>query len=264
MKAIKVDLPRSLKHVEIYALSDLHLGDRNCNYKELLDQVKQIEENKNAYVILNGDLINNATTQSISDTYGETISPMEQLKQATALFKPIKDKILTITSGNHENRTYRADGIDLTEIMACELGISDRYAPESVTLFLRVGEVSNSAKITGKDKIRQVCYTLYITHGSGGGRREGGKINRLVDLASVVDVDIYIHSHTHLPAVLKQAFYRADNKNNAVALVDKMFVNTNAWLNYGGYGEANGYKPASIQTPIIYLDGSRKKFTAKL
>ncbi len=264
MKAIKVDLPRSLKHVEIYALSDLHLGDRNCNYKELLDLVKKIKENKNAYVILNGDLINNATTHSISDTYGETISPMEQLKQATALFRPIKDKILAITSGNHENRTYRADGIDLTEIMACELGISDRYAPESVTLFLRVGELSNSTKIAGKDKIRQVCYTLYITHGSGGGRREGGKINRLVDLSSIIDVDIYIHSHTHLPAVLKQAFHRADSKNSTIALVDKMFVNTNAWLNYGGYGEAQGFKPASTQTPVIYLNGSRKEFMAKL
>lgn len=264
MKAVKVDLPRKLKHVEIYTLSDLHLGDRNCNYKELLEQVKTIEANPNAYVILNGDLINNATTQSISDTYSETASPMEQLKQATALFKPIKDKILAITSGNHENRTYRTDGIDLTEIMARELGVGDRYAPESVTLFLRVGE-DGVRKYTNKPNlVRQICYVLFITHGSGGGRREGGKINRLVDLASIIDADIYIHSHTHLPAVLKQAFHRVDTRNNTVALVDKMFVNTNAWLNYGGYGEGHGYKPASIQTPVIHLDGSRKKFTAKL
>ncbi len=262
MKAVKVDLPRNLKQVELHILSDLHLGDRNCSYKELLERVQQIEKNPNAYVILNGDLINNATTQSISDTYSETVSPMEQLKQATALFKPIKDKILAITSGNHENRTYRADGIDLTEIMARELGLGDRYAPESVTLFLRVGEIKKQA--TNKACQRQVCYMLFITHGSGGGRREGGKINRLIDLASIVDVDIYIHGHTHLPAVVKQAFYRADDRNNALALVDKLFVNTNAWLKYGGYGEAQGYKPASTQTPIIYLDGSRKNFTAKL
>lgn len=259
MKAVKVDLPRNLKYVEIHTLSDLHLGDRNCDYNKIYEQVKEIEANPNAYVILNGDLINNATTQSISDTYSELASPMQQLKQATALFEIIKDKILAITSGNHENRTYKADGIDLTEIMARELGVGDRYAPESVTLFLRVGD---RAKKTHKGQ--QVCYTLFITHGSGGGRREGGKINRLVDLASIVDVDIYIHSHTHLPAILKQAFYRADSKNSAIALVDKMFVNTNAWLNYGGYGEAHGYKPASTQAPIIYLDGRCKNFTAKL
>lgn len=265
MKAVKVDLPRSLKHAEIYTLSDLHLGDRHCNCHELAEQIKQIEQNPNAYVILNGDLINNATTQSISDTYSETLSPMEQLRQAIDLFTPIKDKILAITSGNHENRTYRTDGIDLTEIMARELGLGDRYAPESVTLFLRLGQMPNCYKATGKpNQVRQICYMLHITHGSGGGRREGGKINRLIDLASIIDVDIYIHSHTHLPAILKQAFYRADNKNNTISLVDKMFINTNAWLNYGGYGEAQGYKPASIKTPIIYLDGSRKNFTAKL
>lgn len=265
MKAIKVDLPRKLKYVELYALSDLHLGDSHCNYKEILELVKQIEANPNAYVILNGDLINNATTQSVSDTYGESLSPMEQIRQVTALFKPIKDKILAITNGNHENRTYKTDGIDLTEIMAMELGLIERYAAESVTLFLRVGELSRGLKMPSNPNVkRQVCYTLYITHGSGGGRREGGKINRLVDLSSIVDVDIYIHSHTHLPAVLKQAFYRADSKNSSIALVDKLFVNTNAWLKYGGYGEAQGYKPASTQTPIIYLDGSRKNFTAKL
>lgn len=264
MKAIKVDLPRNLKGVEIHVLSDLHLGDRNCKHGGLLDHIKQIESNPNAYVILNGDLINNATTQSISDTYGETASPMEQLREAIALFTPIKDKILAITSGNHENRTYRTDGIDLTEIMARELGLCDRYAPESVTLFLRVGELSKGTKIAGKKEVRQVCYTLFMTHGGGGGRREGGKINRLVDLASIIDVDIYIHSHTHLPAILKQAFYRADNKNSTIAVVDKMFVNTNAWLNYGGYGEAQGYKPASTTPPTIYLDGRRKNFTAKL
>lgn len=259
MKAVKVDLPRELKRVEIHTLSDLHLGDRNCNYKELLDQIKEIEENPNAYVILNGDLMNNATTQSISDTYSESLSPMEQLKEATAIFKPIKDKILAMTSGNHENRTYRTDGIDLTEILARELGISERYAPESVTLFLRVGD-----KVGKSHKDQQVCYTLFITHGSGGGRREGGKVNRLIDLASIIDADIYIHSHTHLPVILKQGFFRADSKNSTISIVDKMFINTNAWLKYGGYGEAHGYKPASIQAPVIYLNGSRKDFTAKL
>lgn len=264
MKAVKVDLPRDLKRVEIYTLSDLHLGDRNCNYKGLIDQIKEIEENPNAYVILNGDLMNNATTQSISDTYSESLSPMEQLREATAIFKPIKDKILAMTSGNHENRTYRADGIDLTEVLARELGLSERYAPESVTLFLRVGEERRGRKIEGKNTTRQICYVLFVTHGSGGGRREGGKVNRLIDLANIIDADIYIHSHTHLPAVIKQGFFRVDSRNSTFALVDKMFVNTNAWLKYGGYGEAQGYKPASTQIPIIYLDGSRKNFMAKL
>lgn len=264
MKAVRVDLPRNLEYIEVHTLSDLHLGDRHCDFKKITEKLKEIEAKPNAYVILNGDLINNATTQSISDTYGETLSPMEQLREAVGLFEPIKDRILAITSGNHENRTHRTDGIDLTEIMARELGVGDRYAPESVTLFLRVGEERRGRKTTGKDTVRQICYVIFTTHGSGGGRKEGGKVNRLADLASIVDADIYIHGHTHFPAVFSEAYFRANVPNSTVASVDKLFVNSNAWLKYGGYGEAQGYKPASMKTPVIYLDGTVKDYTAKL
>jgi hypothetical protein len=64
--------------------------------------------------------------------------------------------------------------------------------------------------------------------------------------------------------VMKQAFHRIDERNSAVALVDKLFVNTAANLKYGGYGEAQEFKPSSTDTPVIYLSGSKKYFTAKL
>ena len=83
-------------------------------------------------------------------------------------------------------------------------------------------------------------------------------------MASIIDTDIYIHSHTHLPMVMKQAFHRIDNKNSAVALVDKLFINTATNLNYGGYGVASEFKPSSKDTPVIYLSGTKKYFEAKL
>jgi hypothetical protein len=46
--------------------------------------------------------------------------------------------------------------------------------------------------------------------------------------------------------------------------VTKLFVNTAANLDYGGYGEAQAFKPASKDTPVIYLSGTRKAFEAKL
>jgi hypothetical protein len=49
-----------------------------------------------------------------------------------------------------------------------------------------------------------------------------------------------------------------------VALVDKLFVNTAASLNYGGYGDAAGFKPASKQAPVIYLNGHKREMYAKL
>jgi hypothetical protein len=83
-------------------------------------------------------------------------------------------------------------------------------------------------------------------------------------MASIIDTDIYIHSHTHLPMIMKQGYHRIDDRNNAVALVTKLFVNTAANLTYGGYGEAQEFKPTSNHTPIIYLNGRKKSFEARL
>lgn len=132
-------------------------------------------------------------------------------------------------------------------------------------LFIRFGEVPDGKKESkGSGKVRKLCYTIYSLHGSGGGRKAGAKAIRLEDMANIVDTDIYIHSHTHLPMIMKQGFYRIDLRNSAVAPVDKLFVNTAANLNYGGYGEAGEFKPSSKDTPVIYLSGKRKDFKAKL
>lgn len=258
MKIIKIDLPRELPSVEIHTFADEHLGDEHSDLKRLLARIEYVKNTPNAYCILNGDIIDNATKTSIGDTYAQVFNPMEQMEKATEIFSPIKDKILCITHGNHENRTYKNEGINLSRLMANQLGLADRYTPTSATLFIRVGDGRASTHH------RRVCYTIYVLHGGGGGRKEGGKVNRLAEMASIIDTDIYIHSHTHLPMVMKQAFHRIDTSNSAVALIDKLFVNTAANLKYGGYGEAGAFKPSSKDTPVIYLSGTKKYFEAKL
>lgn len=265
MKVIKIDLPRNLPSVEIHTFADEHIGDEHCDLKRLLARIEYVKNTPTAYCILNGDIIDNATKTSIGDTYTQVFSPMEQLKKAVEIFAPIREKCLCITHGNHENRSYKSEGINLSYLLANQLGLADRYTSTSAVLFIRVGEQARGWKESnGSGKIRKICYTLYVLHGSGGGRKEGGKANRLAEMASIIDTDIYIHSHTHLPMVMKQAFHRIDERNSAVALVDKLFVNTAANLNYGGYGEAGEFKPSSKDTPVIYLSGTKKYFEAKL
>ena len=87
---------------------------------------------------------------------------------------------------------------------------------------------------------------------------------RLADMASIVDADVYIHSHTHLPAVMKQAFYRSDSSNCCAKKVDKLFVNTGAALEYGGYGQAQEFKPNSNCNPVIHLEAKTKRARATL
>lgn len=265
MNTIKIDLSQDISQLEIHPFADEHIGDEHCDIKRLLERIDYVKNTPNAYCILNGDIIDNATKTSIGDVYMQEFNPMGQLEKAVEIFSPIKDKILCITHGNHENRTYKKEGINLSRLIARQLGLEEKYTPTSAVLFIRFGKVSDGKKETnGSGKVRKICYTIYTLHGSGGGRKEGAKAIRLADMASIIDTDIYIHSHTHLPMVMKQGFHRIDSRNNSVAFVDKLFVNTAANLKYGGYGEAGEFKPSSMDTPIIYLNGTKKEFNARL
>ena len=252
MKTINVKIPQ-FNEIELVLFADEHNGNEHFDRSVLEQKIDYVKNHENAFALLNGDIMEVATKNSVSSVYKAT-DPMTQIREIVELFEPIKDKILAITTGNHEARTERESGIDISELVARQFGIFDRYAEDGAVLFVRVGR--------GGSHGRPICYTIYFTHGSGGGRLAGGKINRLLSLASIVDADVYVHSHTHTPAIVRQSFYRADVHNNSVAPVDKLFVNTGSALHYGGYGQRAGFIPSSNKTPIIYLNGRVKDATA--
>ena len=258
MKTIKVELSQDLKQIELHTFADEHIGDEHSDLARLKERIKYIAETPNAYCILNGDILDNASRSSIGDIETRELNIMGQIQHGVELFTPIKDKILCLTNGNHENRAYRKEGIDISQLVALQLGIGDVYSPTSALLFLRFGKMSSH------HNNRRVLYTIYCNHGSGGGRKEGAKAIRLADMSSIVDADVYIHSHTHLGMVMKQGFFRTDLTNSTVQNVTKLFVNTASNLNYGGYGEAQEFKPNSKDTPVIYLNGCKKEMYAKL
>lgn len=51
---------------------------------------------------------------------------------------------------------------------------------------------------------------------------------------------------------------------DSVQFVSKLFVNTAAALNYGGYGDCQNFKPSAKENPVIYLDGKKHEATAKV
>lgn len=239
-------------------VADYHWADPNSDHDKIMEDLKYIEEHDNCFAILNGDLMDCAIASSIGDTYGASVSPMEELRECVKLFQPIARKILCVVPGNHERRHYKTNGIDLTELMCRQIGVEGRYSPTTALLFLRFGEQ------TGKQHNRKVAYTIYVSHGNGGGRKEGGKIQRLVDISTIIDADCYVVGHTHLPALLKDSFARPCMANNSITYGTRLYINTSAKLNYGGYGEVGGFKPPCTDTPIIHLSGTHKEMRATI
>jgi predicted phosphodiesterase len=250
VKTIRHTLDCHDRPIEIVPLADLHLGDKEHNAELLNKWLDWLNGDDNRYCILAGDLMNSAIKTAISDTYTETLTPQEQLDKTIAIFGPFKDKILCVLSGNHEERISKLVGISPDRLFAAQMGLTHLYSDTSCILFLAFGD-------NKRRKGRKMVYSIYVNHGSGGGRKAGSKISRLADYGSIVDADVFVVGHTHFPASFKMGHFRTNTCNMSVAFHEQLYVNTASMLDYGGYGDRQGYQPASTSYPVITLDNCR-------
>lgn len=243
-----IELPKDLDPIYIIPFSDLHLGDPRSDIEKFFKYREWMLEHPNAYAILNGDIMNTATKNSKSDIYEDTLNPKQQLELAEKIFTPIKDRILVVNDGNHERRVSKESSVSTSEVLASRLGV--RYGGEGCLLYLRVGTKPKNGK--------PLVYTLYATHGFGGGKKPGGKINNLQSLSTILLADIYIMSHVHLMSTFQDVYYLPDTRTKKMNEVKRTYISSGAYLKWGGYAECGGFAPAKIGSPRIRLNCTKK------
>ena len=249
MRVIKRDLGVEFKSIKVLALSDFHIGDSLCNLKLIRQVLDEVKKSDNTFIILNGDLMNNSIKNSVSSIYDEELSPMQAIIRLCDLLEPIKDRILVIHPGNHEWRSYKEDGIDIIRLVARQLGIEDRFSDGWWYLYLTLGM---------GNKQRPIMYTITGVHGYGGGRKNGGKINNLVEMSDKVIADVYVMGHTHTPIMTRNSIFVPDYQHKSLVQKDKYYLMTNSFLEYGGYGEQYGFTPSTNEHQEMILDGTKK------
>ena len=251
MQVIKRDLGENYKSIKILALSDFHIGDSLSNLKLIKQVLEDVKKSENTFIILNGDLMNNSIKNSVSSIYDETLSPMESIVRLCDLLEPIKERILVIHPGNHEWRSYKEDGIDIIRLVARQLGIEDRFSDGWWYLYLTFG-------LNKEKRDRPMMYTITGIHGYGGGHKNGGKINNLVEMSDKVIADVYVMGHTHTPIMTRNTIFVPDYQHKTLVKKDKYYLMTNSFLEYGGYGEQYGFTPSTTEHQEIELDGTKK------
>lgn len=241
--------------IEIWPLFDPHFGAEEHNTEEWHKILKTILSRENAYVILGGDLINNATRSGISDVFREQCSPSIQKQKMAEMLKPLADdgRILCGVPGNHERRSQKdCDDNPAYDIFA-KLNIEHLYRENIAFVRIKMGGEGGAGQ-------RNPCYILAVTHGAGGGSKYASMVNKSVEYGSSIDgCDILVVGHSHKPFVAPPAKISVDPQHGIATIKPFYVVVATAWMNYGGYAVQKMLPPVSIAPQVIKLYGKKKK-----
>jgi hypothetical protein len=259
-------LDTDIKVLELPPTSDVHYGNHLFAKNHFKRHVEYILNKPNCRTILNGDLCESTIKSSKGDIFKQVGTVQDQWHWITEQLFPIKDKILGITSGNHENRIYNETGIDVTKEIARELNVP--YRPEGMLLKISFGDGNN------RTKGAPYTYWIYFTHGYGGARTTGAKSVKVERTSSFIHADVYCMSHDHVSNAAPVIYLVPDSRTSLnkdtgfrqgkIKSIRKLLVKTNAYVKWGGYSEVGGYSPTDLTTPIIYMQGEGKPLVRAL
>lgn len=241
------------KDIVLYAVADVHLGAKECMEKEFLEFIEMVKNTPNAYLILAGDLINNATKSSVSNCFDDIYRPSEQKKMMAKILEPVKDRIICATTGNHEDRSGKdVDDDPVYDIMA-KLDIEDRYRKNLAIVKIQIGDNKNGGT-------KNPTYVLAVTHGNGGGVMTGAGVNKAERFGYVFDgVDAVITAHIHKPLNTTPSKLRVNLQRNTIKEVPFDVIVATSWLRYSGYAAKKMLPPTSHVLQKITLCGTKKE-----
>lgn len=249
MKRIGISL-EDFKEVSIIPIADTHLGDPLFD-RDKLDEVLYFVVKNDAKIMLLGDIITAELKHTIGNIFKTKLNPQEEIEIAIDIFRPLKDRIIGIVQGNHEKRIEKETGLDVSRILALELGLVDFYDPDSVLLDIKLGKNPH-----GKPYI----YTILGFHGWGSGRKLGGKLDKAREGKNIVhDADVYVVGHYHSVFFGAESLRYYDKRTDKNYSLSQFIVGANGFLRYGDYSERLALLQQVCGITIINLSGRERR-----
>ena len=249
------ELSGNIEQLEIYPLSDLHIGDPKTDIKAFRKFVKFIKAEPNRYLIFNGDNINNAIKSSVSNVYNESMNPKEQKKFLRLELQSVENRFLCFVEGNHEHRSTKETDSTIVEDIAEWLGHGDLYRDDEAFIKVSFGKKAKDG--------RRATYSLYVVHGTGGGKRPGSSVNNIEFSSMAIDnLDVMVMGHAHKRIAYKYQKRVIDMYNNKVRYNDVLCVVSSAWQDFSGYAARKMLTPGAKGAVPIVLSGREKKAEA--
>jgi predicted phosphodiesterase len=243
---------------KIYPIGDIHGGAVQCAEDEVKKQVALVGTERNSYIIGMGDwadaiLKNDRRFDSHSlAPWVEKDNILEsQRKWLRTVFEPVKNKIICILTGNHEETIHLFHQDDFIRNLCDDMGV--RYGGYQCFLNLTFDRKNSSESHK---------YIFHLWHGAGAAQSDGAVTNRLMSLVNEMYARIYLMGHLH--RIKAESPHRLECKNGKIQNVELIAACTGSWLKgytqstnsqriTPSYVEMKGYKPARIGCPIISI-----------
>jgi len=253
VKIIQADL-RQHDFIYLIPLSDLHWDEPQSDHEAIRGYVNWIKTHKNAYTLLNGDLVTAPTEKSAASVYemGEPGGKIEfpSLDQCEDeledLFSPIADRILAVCSGGHEfSHLFKLTGSDWTYGLMKRLGRERVYSRDGGVLLMKTKSLAPNDSL---------FFSAVFTHGWGSARTRGAKLRKAEYLTEAFEADMIIISHDHTQNVTRRNLLTVPSWSSKVVAVHRtMLISTGAFRGYTGYPFRAGYQPADLGTPRVRI-----------
>jgi hypothetical protein len=242
-KRLKSEIPQlhirlsdKLESILIGPLFDVHIGSPEHD-KVLLDEhLGWIADTPNVFSFDGGDATENKT-QHEAKMGRDTMSPRDQVLQATRDFGRVAHKLLFKLAGNHEDRTYKQAGFDSAETLAENLKIPYFGDYCFCTIFWRGNRVRLAAH-----------------HGAGGGQTPGSQRNAARKELVWIQPDILWTGHLHQTLTDRTTVWDRDQKTGEMYERDILVMISPSYLKYfGSYAAKKRMAPGQRGLSVIEI-----------
>lgn len=240
----------------LYPIGDIHLGAKACDVPALARTVERVRADRNARWIGMGDYAEHITIsdkrfdlKTIDPRYLPELDdlPAACVRDLVGILSPIRDKCLGLVVGNHEESLRLRNSHNVHGALCVALGAANLGYDSIVRwTFKRSSHAAATIKILA-------------SHGTIAGRRNGGKVNRMEDVASNFDVDVALFGHGHSQLAAERIELSVPSSGRMrLQEKKKVFMMTGTYRRNHtegtlDYGEKAGFAPVPIGSPRIRI-----------
>ena len=261
MDVFRIEFDRNPIGIERVPIFDTHFGSKLVAKNILNSLIEYIKSNDNVYWFFGGDAAEFISPKdkrfdpaSIESSFVKNLHKIfsYSVEYFSEKFYPIKDKLLWMQSGNHD----QVADYDIIGHIANNLGVVNHTNSFEVMV-----------KLVFKSNNKTYTYDIYSHHGFGGGRKKGSIINSLDDLAGQFMADCYIAGHSHNLVFSTKPLLKMNSTGTKVISKDRLLIRVGGFRfsrnDVPSYEERLGYAPNAVGTMIVCFDGIRKDKTLK-